>query len=139
LEYTQTELRILAVCSALGGAFSFLVGGVDAPIKYFLVLTAADYITGMIAAWKTGTLSSSKAFDGIKRKFIILAVVCFANVLDGSMGAGQVLRGWALFVYTIMEGISIAENFDRCGWGKYIPQFLRDKLIQIRDEKGVKL
>lgn len=139
IEYTQTELRILALCSAIGAVFSFLVGGIDAPIKYFLILTAADYITGMIAAWKTCTLSSSRAFDGIKRKIIILAILALANMIDVAGSLGHMLRGWTLFVYAVMEGLSIMENLDRIGWGKYIPQFFRDKLIQIRDEKGVRL
>ena len=29
IEYTQIELRIMALFSAIGAAFSFLVGGVD--------------------------------------------------------------------------------------------------------------
>jgi toxin secretion/phage lysis holin len=118
---------------------SFLIGGIDAPIQYFLVLTVLDYVTGMAAAWKTGMLSSTRAYDGIKKKGIILAVVCFANLLDGAMGMGHVLRGTAILAYAVMEGISIIENSDRCGWGQYIPEFIKEKLVQIRDEKGVKI
>jgi len=139
LEYTQTELRVMTVFSALGAVFSWLVGGIDTPIQYFLLLMAADYITGMIAAWKNGALSSSKAFDGIKRKVIILAVVVLANTIDCVGSLGHALRGAVLVTYAVMEGMSIIENIDRAGWGEHIPQFLRDKLIQIRDEKGVKI
>lgn len=138
IEYTQTELRILALFSALGAAFSWAVGGIDAPIQYFLFLTAADYATGMIAAWRTSTLSSNKAFEGIKRKVIILAVLTLANAVDVAASLNHVLRGTVLFTYAVMEGLSIFENLDRIGWGKYIPEFLRSKLIQIQDEKGVK-
>ena len=85
----------MAVLATISTAFSFLVGGIDTPIKYFLILTAADYVTGLIAAWRTCTLSSAKAFDGIKRKFIILAVVVLANLIDGAAGLGHILRGAA--------------------------------------------
>ena len=139
MEYTQTELRVMAVLSAIGAAFSWAVGGIDTPLQYFLVLMAADYISGMFAAWKTEVLSSSKAFDGIKRKVIILAIVALANTIDVAGGLGHALRGAVLLTYAVMEGMSIIENFDRAGWGGYIPAFLRSKLIQIRDEKGVRL
>lgn len=139
MEYTQTELRFMAVFSCIGAAFSWLVGGIDAPLQYLLALMVADYVTGMIAAWKTGMLSSGRAFDGIKRKVIVLAVVVLANTIDVAGGLGHALRGAVLLTYAIMEGMSIIENIDRAGWGEYIPQFLRDKLVQIRTEKGVKV
>lgn len=139
LEFTQTEIRVMTVISTAGTVFSWLIGGIDTPLQYFLVLMAADYITGMIAAYKTGMLSSSKAFDGIRRKIIILAVVVLANVIDNAGGLGHALRGGLLLTYAIMEGMSITENLDRAGWGGFIPEFLRSKLAQIRNEKGMKI
>ncbi|WP_245867461.1 holin family protein [Sporomusa silvacetica] len=139
MEYTQTELRVMALFSSIGAVFSWLVGGIDAPLQYFLLLMTADYLTGMVAAWKTGALSSSKAFDGIKRKVIILAVVVLANTIDQAGSLGHALRGAVLVTYAIMEGMSIIENIDRMGYREYIPQFLRNKLAQIRSEKGVKI
>ncbi|VBB05557.1 holin tox secr: toxin secretion/phage lysis holin [Lucifera butyrica] len=139
IEYTQTELRIMGIFSAIGAVFSFLVGGMDAPIKALLVLICVDYGTGMVAAWKTGTLSSQRGFNGLGRKITILAVVAFANMLDVSMGLQHIFRSMAIFGYAGMEGMSICENIDRAGYGEYIPQFIRDKLIQLREEKGVKI
>ncbi|MDU4960950.1 MAG: phage holin family protein [Sporomusaceae bacterium] len=139
MDYSQAELRILAVLAAISTAFSFLVGGIDTPIKYFLILTAADYASGMLAGWRTCTLSSSKAFDGIKRKFIILAVVVLANLIDGAAGLGHVLRGTALLTYAVMEGLSILENIDRAGWGEHIPVFLHDRLVRLREERGLQI
>ncbi|MPM72715.1 hypothetical protein SDC9_119691 [bioreactor metagenome] len=139
IEYTQTELRVMALFSAIGAVFSWLVGGVDAPIKALLVLICIDYVSGMLAAWKTGTLSSQRSFIGIKRKIVILAVVAFASLLDTAMSLNHIFRSMAVFGYSAMEGLSIIENVDRMGYGEYIPQFIRAKLIQLRDEKGVKI
>lgn len=136
IEYTQTELRVMAVLSAIGAVFSYLCGGVDAPIKALLVLIGVDYITGMWAAWKLGTLDSRKSFTGIKRKVVILAVVALSNMLDESMALGHTFRSMAIFGYAGMEGLSITENLDRMGYGEYIPPFIREKLIQLRKEKG---
>ena len=135
MDFSQAELRILAAFTAISAAFSFLVGGIDTPIKYFLILTALDYVTGLTAAWRTCTLSSAKAFDGIKRKLIILSVVALANLIDGAAGLGHVLRGAALLTYAVMEGLSILENIDRAGWGEHIPAFLRARLLQLKAEK----
>jgi toxin secretion/phage lysis holin len=137
IEYTQTELRIMALFSAVGAVFSFLVGGMDAPIKALLVLICLDYVSGMIAAWKTGTLSSQRGFKGLGRKIVILAVVAFANVLDVSMSLNHMFRSMAIFGYAGMEGMSILENIDRMGYGEYIPPFIREKLVQLRSEKGM--
>ena len=87
IEYTQIELRIMALFSAIGAAFSFLVGGVDKLITALLVFVVIDYVTGLIAAWKTATLDSKKGFEGIKRKVVMLLIVIMVcSLLAGMMG-----------------------------------------------------
>lgn len=139
IEYTQTELRVMTAFSMMGAVFSFLVGGIDTPIQALLVLIVVDYITGMFAAWKTASLSSQRGYHGVGRKVFILAVVAFANMLDVSMSLNHIFRSMAIFGYAGMEGLSIIENVDRMGYGGYIPPFLKEKLIQLREEKGIKL
>jgi toxin secretion/phage lysis holin len=139
LEYTQTELRVIAVCSTIGAALSWLLGGLDMTINALLVLICLDYVTGMLAAWKTGTLSSQRGFTGLWRKVVILVVIAVANMIDTAMGLGHVFRIMAICGYAGNEGLSIVENIDRMGYGEHIPQFVRDKLIQLRDEKKVKI
>ena len=134
---TKTEVDAWAICSAAGGCLSFLVGGFDQAAKALVILIIADYVTGMLAAWKTGTLSSSKGFMGIPRKVAIILVVALANMLDLGMGLNHLLRVMVICGYAGMEGLSLLENGDRAGYGEYIPAFLRDKLIQLREEKGV--
>lgn len=138
IEYTQTELRIMALCSAIGTCFSYLVGGIDNLVGALLILIAADYGTGLIAAWKTGTLGSKKGFEGVKRKLIMLVVVVVATWIDNALGNSHALRSMVIFAYIGNEGLSITENIDRMGCGEYIPQFVRDKLVQLRTEKGAK-
>ena len=134
---TKTEVDVWAICSAAGGCLSFLVGGFDQAAQALVILIIADYATGMIAAWKTGTLSSQKGFMGIPRKVAIILVVSLANMLDLGMGLNHLLRGMVICGYAGMEGLSLLENVDRAGYGGYIPVFLRTKLAQLREEKGV--
>ena len=136
IEYTQIELRIMAVFSAIGAAFSFLVGGVDKLISALLVFVVLDYVTGLLAAWKTSTLDSKKGFEGIKRKVVMLLIVIMAHWIDACLFGVSTFRSMVIFAYLGNEGLSILENLDRMGYGEYIPSFIRDKLAQLRAEKA---
>ena len=135
IEYTQIELRIMAIGSAVGAGFSFLVGGVDKLITALLIFVIIDYVTGMVAAWKTATLDSKKGFEGIKRKVVMLLIVIMAHWIDVSIFGISTCRSMVIFAYLGNEGLSIVENLDRMGYGEYIPAFIREKLVQLRSEK----
>lgn len=137
MEYTQTELRIMALFAAAGAVLSWLLGGIDGTVTALLVFIALDYATGMYAAWSTGKLSSSRGFDGIKRKMVMLVIVVIAHQLDAALHMPDTLKTVVVFAYLGNEGISICENIDRMGYGRCIPDFLRMKLIQLRDEKNM--
>ena len=135
IEYTQTELRIMAIFSAVGAAFSFLIGGVDKLVMGLLVFVVLDYFTGLIAAWKTATLDSKKGFDGIKRKVVMLLIVIMAHWIDVSIFGINTCRSMVIFAYMGNDGLSILENLDRIGYSEYIPSLVREKLAQLRTEK----
>lgn len=136
--YTATELKIIALCSIAGAFFSVAVGGIDAQITALIQLVIADYVTGLLAAWKTHSLGSNRGTRGLFKKVAIFAAVALAHTVDNAMTT-HTLRSMAICGFAGVEAMSIVENFDRIGWGKYIPEFLRNKLIQIRNEKGVKI
>ena len=71
LEYTQTELKILGICSAISGAFSFLIGGVDLPVVSLLLLIGIDFVTGVYAGWFNSSVSSQRGYTGLKCKAFI--------------------------------------------------------------------
>lgn len=135
MEYTQIELRIMALFSAIGAAFSFLVGGVDNLITALLVFIVVDYVTGLIAAWKTATLNSIKGFQGVQRKIVMLIIVVLAHWMDVSLFGSSTCRSMVIFAYLGNEGLSIIENLDRMGYGEFIPAFMREKLVHLREEK----
>lgn len=138
MEYTQTELRIMALFATIGMLLSYLVGGMNGMLMALLIFIALDYATGMIAAWVTGTICSQRGFEGVLRKLIILMVVVMAHWLDVAIGMPDTFKTMAIFAYLGNEGVSICENIDRMGYGKYIPNCIREKLAQLRDEKEEK-
>ena len=136
IEYTQIELRIMAVFSAVGAAFSFLVGGVDKLLTALLIFVVLDYVTGLIAAWKTASLDSKKGFEGIKRKVVMFLIVIMAHWIDAGVFGVSTCRSMVIFAYLGNEGLSIIENLDRMGYGEFIPAVIREKLVQLREEKA---
>ena len=49
----------------------------------------------------------------------------------------HMFRGMVISGFAIIEALSIVENIDRMGFGFIIPAFLRDKLMQIAQEKHI--
>jgi toxin secretion/phage lysis holin len=136
--YTVSELKIMAAGSAIGACFSFAVGGVDKQIWALIGFVVADYATGMWAAYKHKNISSRIGSKGIYKKIAIFAGVAVAHWADVAMGTNT-FRSMALFGFASTEVYSLLENIDRLGYGEYIPAFLRDRLVQIKEEKGIRL
>lgn len=134
--YTATELKIIALSSLGGAIFIDAMGGIDVQISALFKLMIADYITGVIAAYRTRTIGSKKGTTGLFKKIAILYAVMLAHTVDEAF-ATNTARHLAICGFAGIEVFSLIENIDRIGWGKYIPAFLREKFIQIRKEKGV--
>lgn len=136
--YTVSELKVMAAGSIFGACFAVAVGGMDKQIWALIGFVVADYVTGMWAAYKHKNISSRIGTKGMYKKIAIFAGVAVAHWADVAMGTNT-FRTMALFGFASTEVYSLLENIDRLGYGEYIPTFLRDKLVQIRVEKGVKL
>ena len=134
LPTTRVEAVVMGIGSSVGAIIATLVGGWDNAIQMLTVLVILDYITGLWAAFKNGEASSKRGFDGVLRKIAIYIVVAFGFILDGAMQI-NILRSMVIFAYAANEGISILENVDKLGYGKYIPPYLRDKIEELKREK----
>lgn len=135
--YTTTEIKLMSVGAIAGAWFGAAIGGIDQQVICLFALTTLDYITGMYAAWKTKNISSRIGYKGLMKKTAIFGAIILANLFDTAAGV-HILRPAAFLGFAIVEFSSLLENIDRMGYGEYIPEFLRSKLVQIREEKGVK-
>ena len=131
----KVDAELMYYGSLLGAIISLMVGGFDKALSMLVVLIVCDYVSGIVAGCKTQTLDSSIGFVGILRKIVIFLVIAFANVLDGAMQLNHLLRSMVIFGYAATEGISIIENVDRMGFGHLIPEFFKNKLNRLREEK----
>lgn len=117
--------------AACGGA-TYLWGGFDAVLIALLVLMALDYITGVMDAIYTKTLSSEVGYKGLLRKIGILIMVALAHLVGMAVGV-PTIRSLVIGFYLANEGISIIENV--VALGVPCPKGLRSVLEQLRDKE----
>ena len=112
--------------SLMVGWLTYLYGDMDGLIVALCVAIILDYVTGLIKAGITHTLSSEIGFKGILKKILILLIVALAHVVDNCVGSGDTWRNIAIVFYICNEGISILENAVACGLP--VPDKLKDIL-----------
>lgn len=129
----------LMIAGGFTGLVSTLMGEHKVLFYWLFAFVVADYLTGIIAAARTGTWSSRVGLKGLIRKFVILLVAI------GFHGIDQILQepwigAWAIGALSLNELISILENVEKAGFGQIIPQRVRDMLetVQTEHEKRIK-
>ena len=128
------EAVLMSIGAGFGAVVSFAFGDVDDAFRWLLAFIAADYVTGTVAAFRSGEWSSQTGFLGLFKKIFILCVVAMCHGLDVDTGV-DLLRNAAIFAYGLNEVGSILENVDRLGYGKLIPAVIRRGLKQLRKKE----
>ena len=122
------------IFSGVATVLSFLFGGFDMPIKGLLIFIIADFITGLIKAWKNGNLNSEICKDGIVKKIGYLVLVCISVYLDRIAGDSGMIRNLVIYFFIANEGISILENWG--SMGVPFPAVLKEKLEQLKEKEN---
>ena len=120
---------------AILGFFAGMIGGqMDSFLFALIVFVVIDYITGVIDAIYTKSLSSEVGFKGITKKVCIFILVAVGNIIDVYIiGSGASVRTMVIFFYLANEGISILENAALIGLP--IPEKLREILKNMEDKE----
>ncbi len=135
---TRVEATLLTVSSVVMGWSSFAIGEIDLSVKWLFVFVVIDYITGMMAAGKTGQWSSRQGFSGILKKVSIFVIVCLCHGVDVICQV-EFLRSSAIVAYALNEVGSVFENVERMGYGHLIPAFVQKSIKIIQDKENKKL
>ena len=114
-----------------GGFLCQWLGGWDVILKALVALVILDYVTGVLKAIKTKTLSSSVGFVGLLRKIVIFIVVTTGVILQGMIENMVPLREIVIIFFICNEGISLLENASEF---VPIPAKLKEILIQLREK-----
>lgn len=126
--YYKTGITIL------GAVVGFLYGGWSILLQVILVMTIADYITGLAASSVEGKLSSKVGFRGIIKKVLIFIIVAVAHTIDQVIGQGDMVMDAACFFYISNELLSIIENCGRAGLP--VPEALKKAVLVLKSKDG---
>lgn len=125
---------ISIVFAAVGGFLAAALGGWDKWLFALIAFVIIDYISGVLKAIFTKTLSSEIGFKGIFKKVLIFAVIAVAVILQNLIDNALPLRDIVLCFYLANEGISMLENLAEF---VPIPGKLKDILLQLRSKTSV--
>ena len=121
---------ISAIFSVIATTFIWLVGGFDVALSCLLVAIVIDYISGLIKAYNTKTLSSSIGFRGILKKVGILLIVMLSVLVDRITIDNGGVRTLVIYYFVANEGLSIIENLAQAGLP--VPKQLKNALKVIK-------
>lgn len=106
------------ICSALstiGYLLIFLLGGWDIALQCLLIAISLDYVSGLIKAYSTKTLSSKIGIRGLLKKVGLLIVVMIGVIIDKVTGGTGAVRTLVIYYFVANEGLSIIENLGVAG------------------------
>lgn len=122
-----------AATAVIGSVITFSFGIWQESLTLLAVLMGIDYLTGVVAAVRSGTgLNSSVGFWGLGKKGLTFLVILLAHRIDVLLGANMVMGG-AVSFYLVNELLSVVENYGRLGLPlpgsvKRVVQILRDRV-----------
>lgn len=123
---------ICAILSGISTALIYLLGGFDVALNCLLIAIVLDYVSGLIKAYNTKTLSSRIGLRGLLKKLGILILVMVAVVVDRVTGNSGAIRTVIIYYFVANEGLSIIENLGAAGIP--IPKFLKKALKALKKE-----
>ena len=124
---------ILGGVSAVLSFFIYLLGGLDIALECLLIAIVVDYISGMIKAYTTKTLSSRIGYKGILKKVGIIAIVTLSVLLDRITGEHGAIRTLVIYYFVANEGLSILENLAAAGVP--VPEVISNTLQNLKNKK----
>ena len=89
-----------------------------------------DYLTGLMVAVYTKTVSSEIGYKGLLKKVGILIIIAVAHLVGQAVGIAEI-RSFVIGFYIANEAISITENVGNMGVP--LPEKLMNVLGQLRD------
>lgn len=126
------ESWISAILSVITTTFLWLIGGIDVAFLCLIVAISLDYISGIIKAYSTKSLSSRIGFRGLLKKIGVLVLVMLAVVIDRITINNGGIRTLVIYYFVANDGLSVLENLAQAGLP--IPKKLKDALKVIKKE-----
>lgn len=127
------------LCLESGALFTLInmiIGKIDYSIIMLFIVMFIDFVTGVVSGIKLHELSSTRCFNGLCKKFMILVYVILAHHFDILLNIDYVRMG-VCYMYIVSETISIFENGVKLGVD--IPEPIKKTLdiLQSKEKEGL--
>lgn len=125
------------ICIILSGIVTelvYLLGGWDVALQCLIIAIALDYISGLIKAFHTKTLSSRIGFRGLLKKIGYLLIVMLAVLVDRVTGNSGAIRTLVIYYFVANEGLSVLENLSVTNIP--IPKVIKKALKALKKESN---
>lgn len=126
------ENWLSAIISVIVTTFVWAIGGIDVAFLCLITAIIIDYISGLIKAYNTKTLSSNIGFRGILKKVGMLLIVMLSVLVDRVTVNNGAIRTLVIYYFVANEGLSVLENLAVAGLP--IPKSLKNALKVIKKE-----
>lgn len=123
---------LCTILATVGYLFIYLLGGWDVALQCLLLAIVFDYISGMIKAYHTRTISSKIGFHGILKKVSVLLIVMLGVLVDRVTGNTGAVRTLVIYYFVANEGLSVIENLGQSGVP--IPDSIKKALKALKKE-----
>lgn len=124
---------ICSLLSTIGYLFIYLVGGWDVALQCLVIAIALDYISGLMKAYISKTLSSKIGMRGLIKKLGLLIIVMVGTLVDRTTGNTGAVRTLVIYYFVANEGLSILENLGQAGIP--IPQSVKKALKALKNQE----
>ena len=131
------EIMKESICVFLSGVITglvYLLGGIDVAMQCLLIAIALDYVSGLLKAFHTKTLSSKIGLRGLIKKLGYLIIVMLAVLVDRVTGEHGAIRTLVIYYFVANEGLSIIENLSVTNIP--IPKVIKKALKALKKESS---
>lgn len=123
---------ICVLISGISTGLIYLLGGFDVALQYLIIAICLDYISGLIKAFHTKTLSSRIGLKGLLKKISYLLIVMLGVLIDRVTGNSGAIRTLVIYYFVANEGLSIIENLSATNIP--IPKVIKKALKVLKKE-----
>ena len=113
--------------------FSYLLGGIDAPIIVLLITMVYVYLTGWCKVIFCHKMNKLVGLKGIIRDLGYLMIVSLSVLLDRLMGSAEAIRTIVIYFFVAHEGLLILKCW--CKMGLPLPQKIYNTLENLLGEE----
>lgn len=129
------EAALVKVGAVLGVIWGATLESVAPLVYWYLAFMAADVVTGIWAACRTGTFSSKKLSFGMAKKGLAFFIITLAHGIDVTfwfvLHDMPIFQSVTLCAYACGEFGSIIENVERAGFGDALPPVLKRLFLSL--------